>query len=165
MATAASFKQNLAAAGRHLARFASEPTLHLIDGVPVPSVSGETFANASPIDGMHLTDVASGDSADVAAAAEAASASFQEWSATGGEQRKRILHAVADAIVDRADEIAVVESVDTGQAIRFMSSAALRGAENFRFFADRAPAAADGLALPSAHHLNYTSRRAIGPVG
>ena len=58
-----------------------------------------------------------------------------------------------------------MESVDTGQAIRFMSSAALRGAENFRFFADRAPAAADGLALPSAHHLNYTSRRAIGPVG
>ncbi len=87
------------------------------------------------------------------------------WSRTPGEQRKRILHAVADAIVDRADEIAVVESVDTGQAIRFMSSAALRGAENFRFFADRAPAASDGLALPSAHHLNYTSRRAIGPVG
>ena len=165
MATAASFEQNLAAAGRHLARFASEPTLHLIDGVPVPSVSGETFANASPIDGMHLTDVASGDSADVAAAADAARASFDEWAATPGEQRKRILHAVADAIVDRAGEIAVVESVDTGQAIRFMSSAALRGAENFRFFADRAPAAADGLALPSAHHLNYTSRRAIGPVG
>ena len=165
MATAASFEQNLAAAGRHLARFASEPTLHLIDGVALPSVSGETFANASPIDGMHLTDVASGDSADVAAAADAARASFDEWAATPGEQRKRILHAVADAIVARADEIAVVESVDTGQAIRFMSSAALRGAENFRFFADRAPAAADGLALPSAHHLNYTSRRAIGPVG
>ena len=165
MATAASFEENLAAAGRHLARFASEPTPHLIGGVPVPSVSGETFANASPVDGMHLTDVASGDSADVAAAADAARASFDEWSSTPGEQRKRILHAVADAIVARAGEIAVVESVDTGQAIRFMSSAALRGAENFRFFADRAPSAADGLALPSADHLNYTSRRAIGPVG
>ena len=165
MATAASFEENLAAAGRHLARFASEPTPHLIGGVPVPSVSGETFANASPIDGMHLTDVASGDSADVAAAADAARASFDEWSSTPGEQRKRILHAVADAIVARAAEIAVVESVDTGQAIRFMSSAALRGAENFKFFADQAPAASDGLALPSAHHLNYTSRRAIGPVG
>ena len=165
MATAASFEENLAAAGRHLARFASEPTPHLIGGVPVPSVSGETFSNASPIDGMHLTDVASGDSADVAAAADAARASFDEWSSTPGEQRKRILHAVADAIVARAAEIAVVESVDTGQAIRFMSSAALRGAENFKFFADRAPAASDGLALPSAHHLNYTSRRAVGPVG
>jgi len=165
MVTAASFEENLAAAGRHLARFAAEPTLHLIDGEPTASTSGETFANGSPIDGMHLGNVAAGDSADIAAAAAAATASFEQWSGTPGEQRKRVLHAVADAIVARADEIAVVESVDTGQAIRFMSSAALRGAENFRFFADRAPAASDGLALPSAHHLNYTSRRPIGPVG
>ena len=165
MATAASFEENLAAASRNLARFAAEPTLHLIDGESTASTSGRTFANASPIDGMHLGDVAVGDSADIAAAATAAAASFDQWSGTPGEQRKRILHAVADAIVARAGEIAVVESVDTGQAIRFMSSAALRGAENFRFFADRAPAASDGLALPSADHLNYTSRRAIGPVG
>ncbi|MYH76858.1 MAG: 5-carboxymethyl-2-hydroxymuconate semialdehyde dehydrogenase [Acidimicrobiaceae bacterium] len=165
MATAASFEENLAAAGRHLARFAAEPTLHLIGGEPTASTSGDTFASASPIDGMQLGEVAAGDSADIAAAADAARASFEEWSGTPGEQRKRVLHAVADAIVARAGEIAVVESVDTGQAIRFMSSAALRGAENFRFFADRAPAASDGLALPSAHHLNYTSRRPIGPVG
>ena len=165
MASSATFEENLAAAGRHLARFAAEPTLHFIDGSETASASGETFANASPIDGTHLGDVAAGDQADVAAAAAAAKASFQDWSATPDEQRKRILHAVADAILARADEIAAVESVDTGQAIRFMSSAALRGAENFRFFADRAPAASDGLALPSAHHLNYTSRRPIGPVG
>ncbi|MGH8167808.1 MAG: 5-carboxymethyl-2-hydroxymuconate semialdehyde dehydrogenase, partial [Woeseiaceae bacterium] len=38
-------------------------------------------------------------------------------------------------------------------------------AENFRFFADRAPAAADGLALPAEEHLNYTLRQPIGPVG
>ena len=165
MVTAASFEENLAAAGRHLARFAAEPTLHLIDGKSTASTSGETFANASPIDGMHLGNVAAGDSADIAAAAAAATESFEQWSGTPGEQRKRVLHSVADAIVARAGEIAVVESVDTGQAIRFMSSAALRGAENFRFFADRAPAASDGLALPSAHHLNYTSRRAIGSAG
>ena len=165
MATTASFEENLAAARRHLTRFAAKPTLHLIDGEPSASTSGETFANTSPIDGMHLGEVAAGDSADIAAAATAAAASFEQWSGTPGEQRKRVLHAVADAIVARAAEIAVVESVDTGQAIRFMSSAALRGAENFRFFADRAPAASDGLALPSAHHLNYTSRRPIGPVG
>ena len=46
-----------------------------------------------------------------------------------------------------------------------MRAAALRGAENFRFFADRAPGAADGLALPSEHHVNYTTRHPIGPVG
>ena len=156
---------NLAEAIGHLAPFKAETTLHLIDGEPVASVTGETFANISPIDNSHLGDVAAGGAEDVAAAAAAARRSFDEWRDTPGEQRKRILHAVADAIEARAAEIALLESVDTGQAIRFMSSAALRGAENFRFFADRAPSAADGLALPSAHHLNYTSRRAIGPVG
>jgi 5-carboxymethyl-2-hydroxymuconic-semialdehyde dehydrogenase len=55
--------------------------------------------------------------------------------------------------------------MDTGQPIRYMSKAALRGAENFRFYADRAPNAADGLSLPTDTHLNYTIRQPIGPVG
>src|ERR1700676_3595080 len=46
-----------------------------------------------------------------------------------------------------------------------MSKAALRGAENFRFYADRAPSANDGLLLPTDTHLNYTIRQPIGPVG
>ena len=81
-----------------------------------------------------------------------------------GEKRRAILHKVADLIEARADEIAAMECLDTGQCWRFMSKAALRGAENFRFFADRAPGAADGQALPTADHLNYTTRKPIGPV-
>jgi 5-carboxymethyl-2-hydroxymuconic-semialdehyde dehydrogenase len=46
-----------------------------------------------------------------------------------------------------------------------MSKAAVRGAENFRFFADRAPGARDGVSLPAEEHLNYTLRQPIGPVG
>jgi len=45
-----------------------------------------------------------------------------------------------------------------------MSKAAIRGAENFRFFADLAPGAANGQALPSDNHLNYTTRTPLGPV-
>ena len=69
------------------------------------------------------------------------------------------------AIKARAEEIALVESSDTGQPIRYMAKAAMRGAENFRFFADRAPGARDGLSLPTSTHLNYTMRVPIGPVG
>ena len=46
-----------------------------------------------------------------------------------------------------------------------MSAAAIRGAENFRFFADHAPDAVNGRSMPDVDHLNYTMRRAIGPVG
>ena len=49
--------------------------------------------------------------------------------------------------------------------MRFMGHAALRGAANFRFFADQAPGANDGLSLPTADHVNYTTRHPIGPVG
>jgi 5-carboxymethyl-2-hydroxymuconic-semialdehyde dehydrogenase len=82
-----------------------------------------------------------------------------------GDERRALLHKIADAIEANAREIALVESYDTGQALRFMGKAAVRGAENFRFFADRAPAARDGLALPADDHINYTMRQPIGPVG
>jgi len=46
-----------------------------------------------------------------------------------------------------------------------MSKAALRGAENFRYYADLAPSARDGQSLPTNTHLNVSSRSPIGPVG
>ncbi len=165
MADAGTFEGNLDVATSHLARFAERPIHHLVAGVAVPSVSGQTFVNTSPIDGAHLGDVASGDDADVDLGAQAASEAFATWGSTSGTERRRVLHRIADLIEVRAQELAVVECVDTGQTIRFMAAAALRGAENFRFFADRAPAAADGLSLPSGDHVNYTTRHPIGPVG
>jgi len=72
---------------------------------------------------------------------------------------------IADGIESRAEEIAVCECWDTGQAFRFMSKAALRAAENFRFFADQVPSARDGMNLPSPTLMNVTTRVPIGPVG
>ncbi|MDH3299966.1 MAG: 5-carboxymethyl-2-hydroxymuconate semialdehyde dehydrogenase [Acidimicrobiia bacterium] len=159
------FEENQAAAAKYLARFADRTLPHLIDGEPAAAASGETFENRSPIDGAFLGAVSAGGAADVDAAATAAAAAFEGWAATPGGERKRILHAVADLITERAHEIAVTECTDTGQTMQFMSAAAIRGAANFRFFADRAPAAADGLSLPTADHVNYTTRHPIGPVG
>ena len=75
------------------------------------------------------------------------------------------MHAIADKIEEHADEIAVLESYDTGQPIRFMKKAAIRGAANFRYFADKVIDAQNGLSTPDTHHVNYTMRQAIGPVG
>ena len=148
-----------------MARFADSPLPHLIGGDAVLAKSGGTFTNTSPIDGSVLGEVASGDAGDIDGAAKAAAEAFGVWESTSGVERKRILHRVADLIEERAYEIAVTECVDTGQTMRFMSQAALRGAANFRFFADQAPAANDGLSLPTPDHVNYTTRHPIGPVG
>ena len=149
----------------HLARFRERPLGHFIDGQPTDGAGGEAFDILDPSTGDVLGQALAGTASDIDAAAEAAKRAFGAWSQTSGKERGRVLHAIADAIVARADEIALVESLDTGQPLRFMSKAALRGAENFRFFADRAADAQNGLALPTADHLNYTMRQPVGPVG
>jgi 5-carboxymethyl-2-hydroxymuconic-semialdehyde dehydrogenase len=150
---------------QHLERLTATPLGHFINGQPTDGERGEPFDVLDPSTGQVLGQVTGGTPADVEAGAAAAKRAFPAWSQTSGKKRREILHEIADAIVARADEIALVESLDTGQPLRFMSKAALRGAENFRFFADRAPDAQNGLALPSADHLNYTMRQPIGPVG
>ena len=158
------FDGNLAGAERALARFRAAPVPHLIGGVLVMG-GGDTFENVSPVDGSSLGRVAAGTAAEVHLAARAARDAQASWGAVSGEARRALLHRVANLIESRADEIAVIESMDTGQPIRFMEKAAVRGAENFRFYADRAPGARDGETLPTDQHLNYTFRVPIGPVG
>ncbi|SMH62904.1 5-carboxymethyl-2-hydroxymuconate semialdehyde dehydrogenase [Azospirillum agricola] len=158
------FETNLATAERLLTRFRDRPLGHFIDGREVPGQSDRLFDNLSPIDGGIINRVHAGNAADVDAAATAAQRAFPAWAALPGTERKRILHRVADGILARAEEIALLESLDSGQPIRFMSKAAERAAENFRFFADRAPDAANGLSLPAKDHLNFTVRQALGPV-
>ena len=158
-------QDNLKKAETYLARFRDGIVSNQIGGEAVPAASGETFEVISPIDLKPIARVARGSAEDVDRAARAAKEAFPAWAALSGKERKRILHNVADAIVARAEEIAFVECMDTGQAYRFMSKAALRGAENFRFFADRATEARDGLALPAEGQFNYTTRVPLGPVG
>lgn len=147
----------------HLARFRDGGILNLIGGHNV--AGAEWFETRSPVDDSLIARVALGDAATVDQAAQVAKAAFPAWSAMEGEKRKAILHRIADLIEARAEEIALCECWDTGQAWRFMSKAALRGAENFRYFADLAPSARDGQSLPTPTHLNVTSRKPIGPVG
>jgi 5-carboxymethyl-2-hydroxymuconic-semialdehyde dehydrogenase len=160
----APFDQSVARAEKHLARFRQGAVTHFIDG-KADKGDGKTFDSLSPVDNSVLAKVAQGTAADIDRAAKAAKRAFVSWSKTSGDERKKLLHKIADAIVARAEEIALVECMDTGQPIRYMSKAALRAAENFRFFADRAPNAQDGLSLVAPGQLNYTIRQPIGPVG
>jgi 5-carboxymethyl-2-hydroxymuconic-semialdehyde dehydrogenase len=155
---------HLARLAQHLVRFQRGGILNLIGGTDMPGAGGR-FETRSPVDESLIAPVALGTGDDIDAAARAATAAFPAWAAMPGDKRKVLLHRIADLIEERAEEIALCECWDTGQAWRFMSKAALRGAENFRFFADLAPGARDGKTLPTPHHLNLTSRHPIGPVG
>ncbi|MGI9505212.1 MAG: aldehyde dehydrogenase family protein, partial [Geminicoccaceae bacterium] len=149
----------------YLARFQDQGISNLVGGQSVPAAGERTFDDHSPVDQSLICRVARSDAEDIDRAAKAAKAAFSAWRDTPSAKRRQVLHAIADGIVERAEEIAFCECWDTGQALRFMSKAALRGAENFRFFADRAPAARDGQMLPSPTLMNITTRVPIGPVG
>src|SRR6202048_3930138 len=159
------FQANRDRAARLLKQLRADGIGHMIDGKIVPSISGETFETKSPIDGMVLAAVARGNAEDIDRAATAAALAFKSWRNMPATMRKKLLHRVADAIEDRADDIAVLECIDTGQAHRFMAKAAIRAAENFRFFADKCAEARDGFNMPSEEHWNVSTRVPIGPVG
>ncbi|MGQ2903491.1 MAG: 5-carboxymethyl-2-hydroxymuconate semialdehyde dehydrogenase [Neoaquamicrobium sediminum] len=158
-------EENIAKADAYLARFREQGVMNRIAGEDLPAADGVTFETISPVDLKPLATVARGTAADIDRAAKAARAAFAEWATMPGDTRKKLLHRIADAIVARAEEIAFVECMDTGQSLRFMAKAALRGAENFRFFADRAPEARDGKTLRTEGQVNMTTRVPIGPVG
>ncbi|RUM06136.1 5-carboxymethyl-2-hydroxymuconate semialdehyde dehydrogenase [Rhizobium chutanense] len=158
-------QENIAKAETYLAKFRDRGVLNRINGEDVAGDDGATFETLSPVDLKPLATVARGNAADIDRAAKAAKSAFGEWAALPGDARKKILHKIADAIFARAEEIAFVECMDTGQSLKFMAKAALRGAENFRFFADRAPEARDGKALRADGQVNVTTRVPIGPVG
>ena len=108
-----------------LKKLAAEGIGHIINGKIVPSASGETFETKSPVDGAVLATVARGNAEDIDRAAAAASAAFKSWRDMPAAARRKLLHRVADAIEDNADDIAVLECIDTGQAHRFMAKAAI----------------------------------------
>ena len=158
-------EQNIEKLNAYLARFRADGIQNLINGESRAAISEERFETISPVDESLICPVARGGAADIDAAAAAASAAFPLWRDMPALERKRILIRIAEGIEARAEEIALCECWDTGQALRFMAKAALRGAENFRFFADQVSSARDGQNLRSPTLMNITTQVPIGPVG
>jgi 5-carboxymethyl-2-hydroxymuconic-semialdehyde dehydrogenase len=159
------FENNLQAAQGYLERFKTNVTGHYINGQLVVPTNSATYDNTTPTDHTSLGSVVEGSADDMNQACAAAEQAFPGWRDLPGKARRELLHHFADMIEARAEEIALVESMDCGQPIRFMKQAAVRGAANFRFFADKAPESMNGLSLYQDEHTNYTMRTPIGPVG
>ncbi|MDK0524271.1 aldehyde dehydrogenase [Streptomyces sp. ML-6] len=110
-------------------------TRHWIGGERIAST--ETFTDTSPIDGSVLGEIARGTAMEAAAAVAAARAAFPAWAATPRFERARILHAIADGVERRLEELAAVETADNGALLRSHRRGVMpRVAHNFRFFAD-----------------------------
>ena len=142
-------------------------TLHnCIAGNFQPARSGETLDNRSSVTGGVLCTIPRSDASDVADAADAAKAAREgEWAKWSAPQRADLLEAVARVIESRLEEIAAIESRDTGKPFRLAATVDIpRAIANFRFFASAVRQHHDGFHEMS-DAINYTLRRPIGTVG
>ena len=86
------------------------------DGKPQPSLSASTtFQTIDPSTSAPLANVTAASSADVDAAVKSALKAFASWCKTPAIERSRILHRAASILRSRNDEIAEIETRDTGK--------------------------------------------------
>jgi len=143
-----------------------EKILHFIGGKQVPSANGATFGVTDPVSNQVYLQAAAGGPEDVDRAVEAATAAFETgpWPGMAARARARVLNKIADAIEARGNEIAAVETFDTGLPVTQAKGQAARAAENFRFFADVIVAQHED-AFSSPGQLGYVLRKPTGVAG
>ena len=137
-----------------------------INGEFVDALSGETLATLNPHDNSVIAQVAMAGHADVDLAVKAAQQAFPAWSRMQAADRGRILLKLADLIEANGEELARLESLDTGHPIRDCRMLDVpRTAGCFRYFGGMADKF-QGETIPvDAGFLNYTLREPLGVVG
>jgi betaine-aldehyde dehydrogenase len=144
----------------------SVPTQLFIGGKFVDAASGQTQTTYNPHDGSPIAEVAMAGKEDVDRAVAAAQAAFPAWSRLSGSERGRLLIRLADKIDENVDELARLESLDTGHPLR--DSRALdapRTAMCFRYFGGMADKFEGSVVPVDTGFLNYLLREPVGVVG
>ena len=137
-----------------------------IDGRFVDAESGETQPTLNPHDNSVIAPVAMAASADIDKAVAAATRAYPKWSRMPAADRGRILLKLADLIEANAEDLARLESLDTGHPLRDSRNLDVpRTAACFRYFGGMADKF-QGETIPvEAGFLNYTLREPLGVVG
>jgi acyl-CoA reductase-like NAD-dependent aldehyde dehydrogenase len=139
----------------------------LIAGKAVDAASGETFTAYNPATNQPVAQVAKAGKEDVDRAVAAARKAFDEgpWPRMSPYERGRVIQKLADRIRERADEIAALESLNTGKPITRSKGEILGSAMVFDYYAG----AGDkfyGETIPMGDRiLNFTLREPVGVVG
>jgi aldehyde dehydrogenase (NAD+)/betaine-aldehyde dehydrogenase len=137
-----------------------------IGGQFVDGLAGGTIEVINPADGTVLAAVAEARAEDIDRAVATARQAFPAWSARSAADRGRLLLALADAIEEHADELARIESLDTGHPIRDTSKLDVpRTAAAFRYFGGIADKYLGSVVPVETGFLNYVLREPIGVAG
>ncbi|MGK9264938.1 aldehyde dehydrogenase family protein [Sinorhizobium meliloti] len=137
-----------------------------INGEFVDGLKGETIPVLNPYDNSRICDIAAADADDVDLAVAAAKDAFPAWSRMDPSDRGHLLLKLADAIEANAEELIVLEAIDTGHPVRDARKLDLpRTARCYRYFGGMSDKYEGFLPPVYPGFLNYVQREPIGVVG
>ena len=138
----------------------------LIGGEFVGAVDGSTIDVVDPHDGSVITAIAEAKEADVDRAVEAAQEASGPWQRMAASDRGRLLLRLADAIESDAENLAALETRDTGHPIRDTRNLDVpRTAATFRYFGGMADKFQGSVVPVEAGFLDYVVPQPLGVVG
>ena len=139
---------------------------NFIGGRFVTPHSGHYFDDINPSKEEAIAEVPDSDAADVNEAVSAAQAAFPAWSKTSAAERSNLLLKLASLIEANLDELAELESRDSGKPLSLARKLDIpRAIANFRFFATAILHDASDAHITDSVALNYTLRQPLGVVG
>ena len=141
-----------------------EPRGLFIGGEWVEAGSGRTITTINPSNGDVLGEVPRADEADVDRAVAAAKAAFPAWAALPVEKRSDYLTRLAETIEEQADHLALMDAVDSGNAVSGMRGDMQWTADTLRYFAGLVTEIKGETMTRQPGHLNLTLRQPYGVV-
>jgi succinate-semialdehyde dehydrogenase/glutarate-semialdehyde dehydrogenase len=114
------------------------PTQLYIGGEWRAAASGRTLPVEDPATGEVLVDIADGDKSDAVAALDAAAKAQLSWPQTPPRDRSEILRRTYEALTERADELALLMTLEMGKSVAESKAEISYAAEFFRWFAEEA---------------------------
>jgi len=148
-----------------------KPGKLFIDGKWRDALSGKTFPTINPATEEVITQVAQGDEGDIDLAVRAARKAFEEgpWSSMAAADRGKLLWKIGDLIMKYADELAELESLDTGKPVSHPLGSRNADipytAECFQYYAGWATKIYGETIPVRGNILNYTLKEPVGVVG
>ena len=125
---------------------------------------GDTFEVVDPADGQLLARVADGSVTDAVEALDAAVAAQADWAATAPRERGEILRSAFELIASRADDLAMLMSLEMGKAVAEAKGEVAYGNEFFRWFSEEAVRVhGRWMQAPAGGSRLLTIKKPVGP--
>ncbi len=126
---------------------------------------GDTIDVEDPATGKVLTSVAGATVADGTAALDAAVEAQAGWAATAPRERAELLRSAFELITERADEFAMLMTLEMGKPLAQSKGEVTYGAEFFRWFSEEVVRIAGRWATsPDGNTRLMTMKQPVGPV-